>query len=162
MHHLKAGGILAIALMLVPFMWNGYQELSDLRDASGPACIVDGDVGRRIGTVAQPGRLLAVGQRSDGRCQLGASFDSGVTWSVDGTDYTQTTNYTAGDPFPAAAWNWPITLTWHGNSLRTLGASGWVGQAYDVWIRMAPLATLVIALGMAFYVWTEREFEEWR
>lgn len=160
MNHLKAAGIIAIVLIGLPFLWQGYGDLSDLREAAGPACIVNGDTGQRIALLDYPGQsvMVEVGRRSDGRCQINQGSDDDAEWQIVGEYYIQTSAYEAGNPFPAPTWDWPITLTWDDGGLTTLSATGWLGSVYRAVLSIAPFAALFTALGLAGLVWIEPDY----
>lgn len=163
MQGLKAMGILAVILAVAPFVWLGVGKVDTLHSAAGPACIIDGDETRRVTQVTGRGTPYYVIEGGTSTCALsGAHFASATdqaAWQVDGETYNQVVTYVANSPWPAPAWDWPITMTWD-DGLETLEDEGWQGQLYGTYLSLLTVVILLAFLGLAFFVLTEPEEEE--
>lgn len=154
MSTLKVLGMLAAIIFLLPFIYNGLEDVQDLRRVAGAACIIDGDESRRLATVQQDGDSdrYALTEGSWSTCKLGADVSDITSWAIEDEEYRQVSSYAAGNAFPVPAWNWPVTLTWDdGMSIWT--NQGWLGQTYAVYLRLLPAMLLLTLAGLGIFVW---------
>ena len=162
MRYMRAAGMIALALLLIPMIWDGY---SSLPDDAGPGCIIDGDVGRRVEhvylitsetPVPEPteGQTFALQEGYGGACRLGrqpgaSQMANRWWWQADGQVYKEGYDVDLSQQnFPPEEWDWEITLTWTAG-LMTLDGSGWGGRILKVTLPIIPFASIMAALAVA-------------
>ena len=170
MRYLRAGGFLALALMLVPLIWQGYEELDVLIDNPGGVCIIDGDLARSA-AVAYPldsedarpsGNGVALGKGPAGGCEL-ATANAAAYWQVGGAVYR--TGHVDADvgldtvPFPPAEWDWDLTLSW-APPLMTLEPYSWATRFLAPTMGLMPVASLACAIVLALRAYLGRDVME--
>lgn len=156
MSYLRAAGMLALALLLVPLIWQGYSDLGSIIDGGGGRCVLDGDPSRPAGMATLSGTDYEFQEGSAGYCALDLASDLDVyantTWTLDGEDYQAKYAATFGDGdrlnFPPLAWDWPVTLTWQ-PELQTLAQFGWGRYLVTPTLGLMPALVLICALAMA-------------
>ena len=166
MRYLKAFGFLALALMLVPMMWQGYEELDGLIDNPGGVCIIDGDLARRVATaypVADNAQGIPLVKGPNGSCQLeNRPSQTYSHWRVDGDQHAE--GYGGGAalanaPFPPLEWEWDVALSW-ASPLQTLQPYGWAARFLAPTMGLMPLACIVCGLALALRAFMGRDVLE--
>ncbi len=171
MTHFRAAGLLALGLLLLPLVWTGYADLSDALAAPGAAraggvCVIDGAqpvehvyLLARQNATPNPNARTELVEGYNGYCKLATPppAHANRSWWMVSVQRLQE-GYDAdlvagGQNFPPLEWEWPITLTWAGES-RSLAPGRWSTRLLAQMLQVAPVLSLfaMIALPLREYV----------